>query len=194
MISNVYRDATRKPGAPPWEPPADRRLERVVSGLMMDAETRNRLSAEDAGAVRALLASGGRRGKKLKLAFGHAIKIGMFTEGEADEVQELLDYRNDIAHRIHLVMSDISRSYWATDHVAYTVPAYKGDALDRLRSYRRSLWERVGGRLLLTLSMDRMLFELAEHAFEDDLKRLDRLIKKQIKQERQQTVAINSGA
>jgi hypothetical protein len=40
--------------------------------------------------------------------------------------------------------------------------------------------------------MDRMLFELAEHSLEDDLKRLDRLIKKQIKQERQRTVAINS--
>jgi hypothetical protein len=192
MISNVHRDAIRKPGAAPWEPSAERRLQGVFSGLLMDAETKKKLPSEDADALRRVFASERQQGKKLKVAFAHAIKIGMFTAAEADELKELLDYRNDIAHRIHLVMSDISRSYWATDHVAYTAPAYKGDALDRLRSYRRTLWERVGGRLLLTLSMDRMLFELAEHAFEDDLKRLDRLIKKQIQQERRRTKTINA--
>ena len=46
------------------------------------------------------------------MAFAHAIKIGIFTEAEANEVEELLEYRNHIAHRIHLVMSDVSRSYF----------------------------------------------------------------------------------
>jgi hypothetical protein len=89
-------------------------------------------------------------------------------------------------------MSDVSRNYWAIDHVAYTAPVYKGDALDRLREYRQSLWERARGHLLLTLSMDSMLFELAEHAFEHDLTRLDRLIAKQIKRECERYEAINA--
>ncbi len=107
-------------------------------------------------------------------------------------MKALLDYRNDIAHRIHLVMSDISRNNWAIDHVAYAAPTYKGEALDRLRAFRRSLWDRARAKLILTLSMDRMLFELAEHTYEQDLKRLDRLITKQIDRERERYRAINS--
>ena len=70
-------------------------------------------------------------------------------KSEAAELKALLEYRNDIAHRIYLVMSDISRNYWAIDHVAYAAPAYKGEALDRLRAFRRSLWERARGKFLL---------------------------------------------
>jgi hypothetical protein len=132
------------------------------------------------------------QGKKLKIAFAYAVTIGIFTEVEAAELKALLDYRNDIAHRIHLVMSDISRNYWAINHVAYAASAYKGEALDRLRAFRRSMRERARGQLLLTLSMDNMLFEFAEHAFEQDLKRLDRLIKKQIARELERYKAINA--
>jgi hypothetical protein len=39
--------------------------------------------------------------------------------------------------------------------------------------------------------MDGVLSELAEHAFEHDLKRFDQLIAKQIKRERQRYEAIN---
>jgi hypothetical protein len=180
MLTNVYPAAIRQPGEEIWEPPEERRLQRVFADLLRDAETEQKLLAEDAEALRRAFASERQQGKKLKVAFAYAVTIGMFTEAEAAELKALLDYRNDSAHRIHLVMSDISRDYWAIDHVAYAAPTYKGDALDRLRSYRRTLWERARGQLLLTLPMDSMLFELAEHAFEQDLKRLDRLIKKQI--------------
>ena len=82
---------------------------------------------------------------KTKVALGYAVTIGIFTEAEAAELKGLLDYRNDIAHRIHLVMSDVNRNYWAIDHVAYAAPTYKGEALDRLRAFRRSLWGNVRG-------------------------------------------------
>jgi hypothetical protein len=160
--------------------------------LLRDAETEKKLPAEDAEALRRAFVNERQQGKKLKIAFAYAVTIGIFTEVEAAELKALLDYRNDIAHRIHLVMSDISRNYWAINHVAYAAPAYKGEALDRLRAFRRSMRERARGQLLLTLSMDNMLFEFAEHAFEQDLKRLDRLIKKQIARERERYKAINA--
>lgn len=191
MLTDVYRAAVRQPGETLWEPPKERRLQRILAGLLKDAETEKKLSVEDAEALRGALASERQQGKKLKAAFAYAVTTGIFTEDEATELKTLLDYRNDIAHRIHLVMSDVSRNYWAIDHVGYTAPVYKGDALDRLREYRRSLWERARGHLLLTLSMDSVLFELAEHAFEHDLKRLDQLIAKQIKRERQRYEAFN---
>lgn len=192
MMATVYPQATKDPDADPWEPAKDSRLERTLGHLLMDAELAKKVSFEDAQALRLAFANDRKLGKKLRVAFGYAIKIGMFTDAEANELQELLDYRNDIAHRTHLVMSDVSRSYWATDHVAYTAPTYKGDALDRLRAYRRSLWDRTRNRLALRLSMDSMLFEFAERVYEDDLKRLDLLIQSQIDREARRTAKINA--
>ena len=137
MLTNVHRDAVGEPAASPWEPSKELRLQGILSELLTDAETKNKLSIEDAKALRLAFAGERQQNKKLKVAFGHAIKIGMLTEKEANELKELLDYRNDIAHRIHMIVSDVSRSYFATDHVSFTAPTYRGDALDRLRGY---LW------------------------------------------------------
>jgi hypothetical protein len=192
LLTDVHRAASRQEGEAIWDPPEERRLQRVLADLLQDAERAGRLTAEDGAALRRASTSERQQGRKLKVALGYAVTIGIFTEAEAAELKALLDYRNDIAHRIHLVMSDVSRNYWAIDHVAYTAPTYKGEALDRLRAFRRSLWERARGKLILTLSMDRMLFELAEHAYEQDLRRLDRLITKQIAHERKRYSAINA--
>ena len=192
MLTNVYPQAIKDPTAAPWEPTEERRLEGVLSRILTDAELAKVLSVEDARALRLTFATERQQGKKLKTAFAHAIKIGMFAVAEADEVRELLEYRNDIAHRIHLVMSDVSRSYAAAAYVSFTAPAYKGDALERLRKYRESLWKRTQGRLLLTISMDGMLFELAERTYEAELKRLDRLIQAQIRRELARAKAINA--
>jgi hypothetical protein len=191
MLTDVHRAAVREPGKAMPEQPQERRLQRVFADLLRNAETEKKLPAEDAETLRRVFASERQQGKKLKIAFAYAVTIGIFTETEAAELRALLDYRNDIAHRMHLVMSDISRNRWAIDHAAYAAPAYKGEALDRLRAFRRSLWERARSQLLLTVSMNDMLFEFAENAFEQDLKRLDRLIKKQIDWERERYEAIN---
>jgi hypothetical protein len=192
MMANIYRRAITDPAAEPWAPAKDRRLEGALRRLLMDAELAKTVSIEDAQALRQVFAEDRKQGKKLKVAFGHAVKTGMVTEAEANELQDLLDYRNDIAHRIHLVMSDVSRTAWATDHLAYTAPAYNGGALDKLRAYRRSLWDRTHSWVLTDLSWDSMLFELAEKVLEDDLKRLDHLIQAQIRRERARAAAINA--
>jgi hypothetical protein len=192
LLTDVHCAATRQRGDATWDPPEERRLQCVLADLLRDAETAGKLAAEDAAALRRASASERQQGKKLKIALGYAVTIGILTGAEASELKALLEYRNDIAHRIHLVMSDVSRNYWAIDHVAYAAPTYKGEALDRLRAFRRSLWERASAKLILTLSMDCMLFELAEHTYEQDLNRLDRLITKQITRERERYRAINA--
>jgi len=193
LLTDILRAAaSRQQGAANWDPPEERRLQLLLAGLLQDAETAEKLTAEDAAALRRASANERQQGKKLKIALGYAVTIGILTEAEATELKDLLDYRNDIAHRVHLLMSDISRNYWAIDHAAYAGPTYKGDALDRLRAFRRSLWERARGKLVLTLSMDRVLFELAEHTYEEDLRRFDRIITKQIARERERYDAINA--
>ncbi len=192
MLTDVYKAAVRKPHEDIWRESDEQRLHRVLNDLLRDAEKKKKLPAGDAEALRRTFTRERHQGRKLKIALSYAITIGMFSEAEADEVKSLLDYRNDIAHRIHLMMSDISRNSWAASHSAYAAPTYKGDALDRLRAYRRSLWERASGKFILTLSGDRILFEHAEHVFEQDLKRLDRLIKRQIGKDRERYDAIRS--
>lgn len=192
LLTDVYRAATHQPSQSAWEPPEEQRLQRVFARLLSDAEADKKVRREDADALRHAFEHERQQGKKLKTAIAFAIKAGILTEEEAAEVKNLLDYRNDIAHRIHLVMSDVSRNYWTIDHLTFAAPTYKGDALERLRAYRLSLWERARGQIMLALSMDGTLFELAEHAFEQDLRRLDRVISKQIGRERERFNAINS--
>src|SRR4051812_1738417 len=67
--------------------------------------------------------------------------------------------------------------------VSFMSPIYNGDALDRLRNYRNSLWKRAPGHLILELSLDSLTFEFAERVYEAELKRLDRRIQVGIKDE-----------
>ncbi|MBN9561774.1 MAG: hypothetical protein J0H14_13745 [Alphaproteobacteria bacterium] len=191
MLVNVYPRAVKDPNTPFWETTEERRLRELLGRILSDAELAGRLSPEDAQKLRHSQEHDPKEGKKLRKAFSFAVDAGMFSAAEADELVELLSYRNDIAHRIHLVMSDVTRSYWTSDHVAFTAPTYKGDALDRLRAFKDTLWTRTRA-LLLTLSMDSLLFETAERIYEDELKRLDRLIQMQTRGEQKRLEAIQA--
>ena len=193
MTTNVCPPEPGQTDITPWASLEENRLERVLSEILSDAQSSNKLLPEDARSLRLAFSEERDQGKQLKSAFAHSIKIGMFTKEEASEVQGLLKYRNDIAHRIHLVMSDVSRTHAAIDFIALTAPTYKGEALDKLRVYRASLSERARRCLhSLCISMDGLLFEFAEQVYESDLTRLDKLIRAQIRQEQTRVNAINA--
>lgn len=192
MISNVYPRAKLAADAPFWEPLEERRLQRVLSGLLMDAETRKLVTAEDGDALRTALAAEYNQGRKLKTAFGHAIQIGMFSDVEANELKSLLDYRNNIAHRIHSVMADVTRTAWNSDVLSFTAPVYKGDALERLRRYTKTLWRRARDKLVLQLSMNQSQFEMAEKVYEAELVRLNARIRKLVDAEHERASAISA--
>ena len=192
MMTNVCPPEPGRVDMAPWASLEENRLERVLSEVLLDAQSSNKLLSEDARLLKLSFSDERNQGKQLRAAFENSIKIGMFTNEEASEVQVLLKYRNDIAHRIHLVMLDVSRSYLARDVIAFSVPTYKEEALDKLRTYRKSLSERARNCLhSLRVSMDALLFEFAEQVYEADLIRLDRLIRAQIKQEQARINAIN---
>lgn len=192
MKSNVYPRAKAAPDTPLWEPLEERRLTTLLSRVLLDAETRKLVSVEDAEGLQQALASEYSRGRQMKLAFGYAIKIGMFSQAEANELQTLLSYRNDIAHRIHHVMSDVTRTRWNVDGFSFKAPLYKAEALDRLRRYYRTLDRRAQGKLIIYLSMDEIVFEMAEQVYENELKRLDAKICKLVDRERQRAAAIQA--
>jgi len=186
MLENVFPLVPAVAGAGAWETAAEVRQRQIIRTLVAEAETAGQISAADAATLAPATPHDPREGKKLRRAFGHAVANGMFEPVEADELMALLQYRNEVAHHIHLVMADVTRSYWTADYVAYTAPRYKSEALDRLRTFRRELWQRFAKlSVLYRSSFDRLLFEHAERVFEEDLVRLDRRIRAQIKDERQ---------
>ncbi|NHN86211.1 hypothetical protein GOB93_16410 [Acetobacter musti] len=185
MLTDVYPVAICENFYAISEVPDKKRLSCLLDRLLRDAEAANKLSIEDADTLRQTFLGAGQEGKKLKIAFAFAVKIGIFSEEEASELQMLLGYRNDIAHRIHLVMSDISRNYEAINYTNYFRPKYKYEALGKLRVFRNIIPTRIAKKLRRTLGLNSALFEMAEHVFELDLRRLDRLIAKQIVRERE---------
>lgn len=192
LLTDIYSAAVRQPNKCVWETPAEQRLQAVFARLLSNAEAEKKVDREDVDALRHAFEHDRQQGKKLKIAIAFAIKDGLLTENEGAELKGLLDYRNDIAHRIHFVMSDISRNYWTISHLRFAAPTYKGDALDRMRSYRRSLRGRACGQIIKEFSMNDMLFELVEQSLESDLDRLERIIRKQIDQERGRFKKINA--
>jgi len=192
MTDNVYPRAKLPEEAPFWEPIEERRLTGLLAHILMDAETRKLVSPQDSNALQQALASEHKQGKKLNIAFGYAVSAGMFTEREAQALRKLLDYRNDIAHRIHLVMADVTRTTWNAEALDFAPPIYKGDALDHLRRFTKTLWRRASGKLITQISMNPIVFEMAARVYEDDLKRLDGLIRKQVSAEVARVGALNA--
>ncbi len=152
----------------------------IIADAGLNAET---LSLRDAGVLRGAIDK--HKTKKLKLSIRHCIKIELLLQSEADELEKLIRYRNDIAHRIHDILSNTSKLELVKSSFDFNPPIYKADALDRLRKIRQVLTDRGFEKLMYMMSFDRLGFELAEKVYEDELKRLDRRIRQQIARERQ---------
>src|SRR6266702_5367867 len=52
MLANVYPQAIKNPDAKSWEPEKERRLQRVLSQVLMDAEVTKKVLFEDTRALR----------------------------------------------------------------------------------------------------------------------------------------------
>lgn len=106
LLTEVHRAATRQQGDAILDPPEEGRLQRVLANLLRDAETAGKLSAEDAVALRREPASERQQGKKLKVALGYAVTIGIFTE--AAELKALLDFQSPNGeHGLQHIVSQI---------------------------------------------------------------------------------------
>lgn len=158
------------------------RLQGILAPLLRSGLEAGTLSFDDAEQLRKAI--DGYQNKKLKAALAHAIAIDLLSVDEAKELRGLLQYRNDLAHRLHEVMADTSRLDFVTSSFDFQPPKYKADALDRLRALREQLSDRSFHKLIYMLSFDGLEFEFAEHVYEDELKRLDRVISRQIARER----------
>jgi hypothetical protein len=115
----------------------------------------------------------------LKAIFQRLESEQALTEAESTELQELIEHRNQIAHHIHRLTGDIEIPGRRYNFQNYMKLQYDYNALKRIKRWRNILWKRLRANYVLILSLDPLLFEAAEHAYERELKSLKQRIDRQ---------------
>lgn len=132
--------------------------------------------------------------KKVKRAFDALVRDGVLTPDERREMVDLIGRRNSIAHLLDQVTADLSTDAWVRDHLTYMPDRQEHDyeALDRLEAMRRLLEERtIAKHYVGVMSMRGIFFEATEKALRDDIRRLDRRIRKLVRERRTAIQALN---
>lgn len=112
---------------------------------------------------------------KITLAFALYVEDGVLTREEADESIRLLEYRNDVAHRIHALNAD------ASDVGRYPGELrYDYDALERIKVLREKFSEQSQSRYVIPIGFDDLQFEPMEVALADGLRSLKKRIARQV--------------
>lgn len=154
------------------------RLAEIIADLAHEAHSKNKISATDTDAIRQFIKNRADESKKLKRAFAHSVNSGILDLKSAEEIQRLISYRNEIAHRTHRITADISRHSIAVDYAAIVKAGYQANALDRIRTLRKEVFSSKLISTYLT-SLNSLIFESTERFYENELRRLDTKIRKQ---------------
>jgi hypothetical protein len=104
-----------------------------------------------------------------KRAWEILVTDGVITRAESDDIQKLIDYRNDIGHRVHLLVCDLSRKRSLRGHFGSFKKDYDYEALDRLKALRTKIEEGLRSKYVMQLSLSHDLFEDAERVFMDEI-------------------------
>ncbi|HSU16630.1 MAG TPA: hypothetical protein VLK66_21155 [Longimicrobium sp.] len=140
------------------------------------------------------LANGGRlplATKNLyKKAWAILVDAGVLSQQESDEIQELVDYRNVVAHQTDALTADVGRytSLGADDDAA----RYNHSALERVQYFREKLAAGMSREFLLSVSFRGLNFEAAERTYLEELAILNRKLRRQIEVARSETDQANA--
>ncbi|MER2095697.1 MAG: hypothetical protein ABS977_02215 [Pseudomonas qingdaonensis] len=179
MIDNVYRMVPVAEEVSVYRTTEELRLYTLLRDAVAAAESNGSLSGDDAAAVKGLISKEPSDSKRLRKAFTMAVEIGLCNKTEADEIQQLIKYRNDIAHQIHQITADVSNHSLVQD-ISLGKFFYQGAAIDRIRERRKKISENSRVIPSFVISFDSMIFEFAERYYVEEMRKLDRLITKQV--------------
>lgn len=118
--------------------------------------------------------------KPYEKAWSVLVDEGILTSDESVEVQRLIDYRNDIGHRVQFLTCDLSRDPSARNYSKWKGIKYDDQALKKLRLYKDKILSGLQSKYVISLSFDEILFEAAEKSYQHELRRLDKKITRQI--------------
>lgn len=179
MLENVYRMVSTHEEVSPYRTKEELRLHALLCDAVAAAEYNGSLSSDDAAAVKGLISKEPSDSKKLRKAFTVAVEIGLCDKTEVDEIQQLIAYRNDIAHRTHQITADISNHSLVQD-ISLGKFFYQGAAIERIRERRMKISDKSRVIPSVVISFDEMIFEFAEKYYVSEMRKLDTLIAKQV--------------
>ncbi|WP_175783756.1 hypothetical protein [Burkholderia ambifaria] len=126
-----------------------------------------------------------REGKKIKRARAVLVSEGIITQAESNELKELLDYRNTVAHRTQHLTVDVGAYSGLTKRDRKTfkpIPAYDYSAATRAKQLRKKIMEGMRGKFIMSVSIGSLAFEAAETTYATEIKRLQTRVNKGIDQ------------
>lgn len=142
----------------------------------------------------------GRLPPDAKKPFQKALKLmvedGVLTQDETAEIGRLVDYRNNIAHQIQSLTSDVSYDRWSLGKLRLRKPGepqYDDKALERIKHYRRLVGQRTWDKYAaMTANFAFLDFAPAERTFNQEIRRLKRKIAAQRKERQAEVRCLNA--
>jgi hypothetical protein len=117
--------------------------------------------------------------RPVEKAFAFFVEDGVLTKEESADIQELIDFRNVIGHRVHELTVDVGRGPIADDFVQFMGRKYRPEALRKIIGYQQVVCERAARQYIIPLSLDHLAFEAAEKVYGRELTRLAEVIRRQ---------------
>ena len=141
-----------------------------------------------------------RTSQQTKSAFKSAlsawVRKALISEDEATDIRRLVSYRNDVAHRMHLLLSDLGSTKLAHDVAkssATRLTAYDYNAPDEIGAWIQRLNDRLfGAGWVFVATRESFVFDTAEKALRDELRRLDTRITRLVARRKVENAALNS--
>lgn len=131
--------------------------------------------------------------KKYQKTWAFLVTNGIITQPESDEIQSLIDYRNDIAHEIHKLTYDLSREPVVPYFRELNNVKYDYKALKKLKQYREKISRGYQSKSYIFLaSLEPLLFEAAEKTYQQELHRLSKKITRQLAVRNEETQKLNA--
>lgn len=128
------------------------------------------------------LADGGRLPPSTKNLYRKAwailVDAGVLSQQESDELQDLVDYRNLVAHQTYSLTADVGR--YTSLRSANEAIRYEDGALKRVQYLREKLSSEMSHRFVLSMSFRGLSFEAAERTYLAELAILERKLRRQV--------------
>lgn len=101
---------------------------------------------------------------------------------EVEEVKELVDYRSLIAHETERLTVEVNRDWSKRVDLIPDVSRYRPEALGKLDRIWKKVSDGLGKKYVISLSLTPLMFEPAERAYREEITRLRRKIRRQIRE------------
>lgn len=124
--------------------------------------------------------------KPLQKALKILLEENILTETETQEIEHLIDYRNDIAHHIEQLTQDIRHPDEPFDSLQFLRPKYNYDIPQKLQFYIRKIEKGFQSHYyVVNISLDTYFFQHTEQTYMEEIGRLHKKIINQMEKRTQ---------